>query len=181
MIIYDDTLKTGGGVGLFPSGDNQQINLASTTLPHSGEFCINYSWNGNDVSNPGGSPNPEHTFAGFDLFVSNSFTTLASTPGRDLSAAGYTQVTFWLRGSLSASTTIKVEVAGTGSTSTIAPSIIIGTLQNYWQQFSVPVSPSDLKNVKEFFKLTFVYAQPTGTTAPGGGGSVFVDDIQYQK
>jgi hypothetical protein len=181
LVVYDDVLKTGGGMGLFPSNENQQIALDSTDGPHSGRRCIRYSWNGQDIPNPGTVPNPEHTFAGFDLVVSNDLTTLAAAPARNLSAAGYTTVTFWLRGTLSDSATLKVEAPGTGFTSTIAPSITVTSLSGGWQQFTINISTADLISVKEFFKLTFVYTQPTGTTAAGGGGTVFVDDIQYNR
>lgn len=178
LSIYSDQLDTGGGLGLFPSSNNQQIDTASRDNPHSGRRCIRYSWNGQDVPNNG---TPEHTFAGFDLVVSQDLTTLSSAAGRNLSAAGYTKLTFWLRGTLTENTTIKVEGPGNGNSNTILPSVTVTSLSNNWQQFTINASPGDFNNVKEFFKLTFVFAQPSGTTVAGQGGTVFADDVQFSK
>jgi len=178
FIIYDDALETGGGVDFFPSAQNQQLSFTSTDNPHSGKRCMSYTWSGSDVPN---GATTEHTFVGFDLLVSANFSTLATTPGRNLSAAGYTKLTFWARGTLSENTTFKVEGPGTGDQSTFSPIINVATLTNSWQEFTINAGPGDFNNVKEFFKLTFLFTQPTGTTVAGQGGTIFVDDIHFEK
>jgi len=178
VVFGNGSLQTGGGVDFFPSAQNQQLAFDFRDNCHSGPRCISYFWNGQDVLNSGVA---EHTFVGFDLLVSQNFSTLAGTPARNLSAAGYTKVTFWMRGSLSDSTQVKVEAPGTGNQSTLAPTLIITSLLGSWQQFTVSAGPGAFSNVKEFFKVTFVYNQPTGTTNHGDGGSVFIDDIHFEK
>jgi hypothetical protein len=177
MVIYDDSLETGGTVGLIPSGDNQQISLSYTNNPHSGRYCISYSWNGNPVSNPPPSlsPNPEQTFAGFQLIVATG------APPRNLSAAGYTTCTFWLRGNLSSNVSVQVQGPSNGNSNTIAPTYTPANVSNSWTQYAFSISPGNLQSVAVFFGLTLIYAQPTGTTNPGQGGTVYVDDIQFSK
>ncbi len=60
---------------------------------------------------PGRTPNPEFTFAGFDLMHVPTIAAYSSKPGRNIQAAGYTKVTFYARGSLSTYTVVKIDVS----------------------------------------------------------------------
>jgi len=120
FVVFSDELETGGGAFEYPGPDGQNLVFTDTSNPIS-RRSIRYSWTGRDVSNPQGSgclPNPEHIFAGFDLMhVPDNTPTLSvynSTPGRNLSKAGYTKATFYVRGSLSSNTILKVEAASPG-------------------------------------------------------------------
>src|ERR1041385_398507 len=53
FVIYDDELKTGGGLGLFPGGENQTITLLDASSPRRSDNQIRYSWNGQDVPDEG--------------------------------------------------------------------------------------------------------------------------------
>jgi hypothetical protein len=171
--IYDDELKTGGGLGFIPGGENQTIDLLSS----GGE--IRYSWNGNDVSS---TTTTEHLFAGFELLVTPNFVGFESAPGKNLSGAGYTKLKFSIRGSLSANTTVRVEGPDDGLGG-ITPALVnITTLGSAWQDVTLPIpDPTHFNNVKGFMIVTFQFAQPSGTTTPGGGGTVYVDNIRYEQ
>jgi hypothetical protein len=123
----------------------------------------------------------------------------ATTPGKDLRSGNYSRVRFNARGSLSTNTVVKVEVADDGDTATPAPCIVLsesgteddatannpascmtrGRLTSSWAQFSIPVSASDLDNVKDFFKATFIYKRADQGT--GSGGTIYLDEIQYER
>ena len=196
FVVFSDELKTGGGAFLFPGGENQTLSFADTSNPVS-RRSIRYFWTGDDVSSQFG---PEHTFAGFDLMHTINQSDYATTPGRDLSKAGYKKVTFYARGSLSSQTLVKVQSPDDGNNATVAPCISLstdgtlddtgtggtpclnlGTLSTSWQQYTLTItSPSQLTAVKDLFKATFIFVPIGGSTAPGQGGTVYFDQIQLQ-
>jgi hypothetical protein len=203
FVIFDNELVSGGGAFLYPGGENQTLSFSDTSNPISYR-SIRYSWTGGLVSAPGCTPNPTPLFAGFDLMYT---TTLAaynpspSVPGRDLHQAGYTKATFYARGSLSTNTVLKIEVAASGVPAgcpvlPVVPCLWLSTngtdddganlqmcghaqLTGSWQQYSIPLTPSALSDIKDFFKATFVFTPAIG--APSGqGGTAYFDVIQYQ-
>ena len=189
LVVFSNELKTGGGAFEYPGGDNQTLTFSDTSNPISAR-SIRYAWNGQDVAS-------QHIFAGFDLMHTPTESTYASTPGRDLRAANYTKVTFYARGSLSANTFVKIEVADDGNTATPAPCVALspdgsldavspatpcgvrGTLSTNWGTYTIPISNSNLFPLKDFFKATFVYLPPGGTSLAGQGGTVYFDQIVY--
>lgn len=180
FIVYDDELKTGGNLFVFPGGENQTVELKWQDRPYRGKNCIMYSWNGRDV-NDGNLGITRHDFVGLDLVVSEGSGDFAASSSLDLSAGAYAKATFWIRGTLSEGTTLKVESPDDGSTATAAPQLLITSISETWQKNEITIAASDLTALKEFFKITFVYTQPTGTTTPGGGGTVFLDDIRLEQ
>jgi len=197
LVVFDSELTTGGGAFEYPSGDNQVLSFNDTSSPISYR-SIRYMWNGQPVSNPSGTPNPEVTFAGFDLchvvVINNNLAVYTSTPGRNLQAAGYTHVSFYARGSLSTDTVLEVQVAGGASQPCVTlstdgrddvaspgtPCGRVAQLTGNWQQYSIPISNANLAAVKDFFKATFIFNPPyVGSTAPGQGGVAYFDVIEY--
>ena len=206
-MIFSDELKSGGGAFEFPGAENQTLTFNDTSNPLS-RRSIRYSWTGAPVSNLGcPAQNPTHNFAGFDLMHSATQSDYAS-PGRDLRKAGYTQVTFYARGSLSTNTALKIEVASPGSPTdacaavnspcmTLSPDGSVddcgpngpnpfamspGQLINIVASCTASLVPnSQLANIRDFFKATFVFTDPfVGNQAPGQGGTAYFDVIQYQ-
>ena len=196
LVVFNNELKTGGGAFEYPGGNNQILSFNDTSNPVS-RRSIRYMWNGQPV---GGDPSNPPTFAGFDLAVSIGASDYPSVPARDLSKAGYTQVTFYARGSLSSNTDLKIEVADDGNVNTPDPCITLSTngtddhcsdvvldplammpktLTSSWQQYTITVPNSALKSVKDFFKATFVFTPVVGFTSPGQGGVAYFDVIQY--
>lgn len=201
FVIFNGELTTGGGAYLYPGSENQSLSFSDRSNPLS-ERSIRYAWNGGDVSNPscGG---PEHTYAGFDLMDAPTQSQYdANTQGRILTDASYGKATFYARGSLSSNTMLKVEVTSPGNPGNpcvagASSCMILSTngtdldpgspgcvataaLSGNWQQYSIPIAPARLANVKDFFKATYVFIQPLATTNPGQGGTVYFDRIQYE-
>ncbi|MFN0118558.1 MAG: hypothetical protein ACKVQC_09745 [Elusimicrobiota bacterium] len=174
--IYDEELKTGGGLGFIPSGDNQSINLADQTSPRRTVNAIGYTWNGNDPS-PG-----NHLFAGFSLLITPNFTNLTSAMGKDLSASGYTKMKFFIRGALSSHTTLRIEGPddGDGGITPSRTELTSTDLTSDWRAVTLNITPSHFNNVKVFATFSFQYAQPPRTTNAGEGGTIYIDDIQYE-
>jgi hypothetical protein len=202
LVVFNNELTTGGGAFEYPSGDNQVLTFNDTSNPIS-RRSIRYMWTGGDVLAPGCNPNPEHSFAGFDLMYTpliSNYSISSNSPGRDLSKAGYSKVTFYARGSLSSSTILKIEVAAQGVAAgcPVPPHVSCVTLSNSgiaddpnypcgatakfgssWQPYTIPIIPGALTNVKDFFKATFIFTPVPGFTAPGQGGIAYFDMIQY--
>src|SRR5205085_424529 len=103
---FDDELRQGGAI-LYPAAENQTLSFTDRSNPVSGN-SVRYTWNGQNV-------NGQHGFAGFDLMDVGTLDQYKATPGRDLRAGHYTRVQFDIRGSLSAHTVAKVEVAAKGA------------------------------------------------------------------
>jgi hypothetical protein len=196
FVIFSSELMSGGGAFEYPGSEGQTLTFDDTSNPIS-HRSIRYNWTGQAVSNPGTACNPEVTFAGFDLMDTPTQATYGSTPGRNLSAAGYTRVTFYARGSLSTDVDVKIEVASTGnppdpcltlstngSDDQCAGDMDTGTkaLGSSWQSYTISVPNTALSNIKDFFKATFVYAPPGAACGipAGQGGTVYFDVIQYQ-
>jgi len=195
-VIFSSELISGGGAFEYPGAEGQTLIFSDTSNPIS-HRSIRYSWTGEPVAG-------QHNFAGFDLMHTPTQATYTSTIGRDLRQAGYTKVKFFARGSLSTNTLVKIEVADDGNTGTVDLSCVslsgsgtlddgvnpgsngcgrMDTLTSDWKQFTIPiVSPNiALSGVKDFFKATFVFNDPfIGNLAPGQGGIVYIDQIQYE-
>jgi hypothetical protein len=188
LVVYSNELQTGGGAFLYPSGENQALSFNDQSNPVSAR-SIRYTWNGQDVAG-------QNVFAGVDLMHTPTQATYSATTGRDLSAAGYTQVTFYARGALGTHVVVKVEVADEGNTGTAAPCMVLsangtdgdpaspgctgrGQLTPSWTQQRVTgVTPTHLSNIKDFFKATFVYT--VSSTIDSSGGTLYLDQIQYE-
>src|SRR5262249_27499586 len=148
-------------------------------------------------------PNPENTFTGFDLMHVTTLSQYSSTPGRNLSAAGYTKATFYARGSLGSGVDVKIEVSDDGDITTADPCITLsangtddhcsdngadplamtpGTLSSSWQPYTIMIPNSALTSIKDFFKATLVFNPPfPGYTGNGTGGTVYFDAIAYSQ
>lgn len=97
FVVYrNGEITSGGGAGLYPGSDEQTINFNDSG-------AIRYMWTGRDV---GG----QHVFAGFDLCHSPDL-----SPqwywwlGKDLSEHHFSKISFYIKGSLSKDTVVKIE------------------------------------------------------------------------
>ncbi len=195
-VIFSNELMSGGGAFEYPGAEGQSLVFNDRSNPISAR-SIRYSWTGERV-------NSQFLFAGFDLMHTATQADYSSTSGRNLSTSGYTRVKFYARGTLSTATFVKIEVADDGNTSTANASCLslstsgtlddgvnagttacgnTGTLTSDWKPFTITiVSPvTALTSVKDFFKATFIYNDPTpGSQNPGQGGTIFIDQIQYE-
>lgn len=182
FVVFDDELKTGGGIQLIPGGENQSLNAQDRSLPQRSRIQFQYSWNGGNVTNFNVSPAVlQHAFAGMQLIVSPNSSTLSVTPARDLSTFGYTKMSFWIRGNLSQHNTVKIDGPSNGSLSASPASLTLtaSQLTGDWQYFEISIPSSDFSSVKVFAGVTIIYIQPPRTTTPGQGGTIYLDDIRY--
>lgn len=176
-IIYDEELKTGGGLGLIPAGQNQSINLLATDPNRAGRV-IRYSWSGGNVS----TGTPQHLFAGFMLLITPDFVGFEEAEGKDLSFGAYTELKFWIRGELATDVTVRIEGPddGAGGIHPVQDDSVV--LTSNWQEVTINLPTlAHFNNVKSFITITFQYAQPPRTTTPGGGGTIYIDDIRYEQ
>jgi len=170
-LIYGDELETGGGLLLFPSDENQTIDLVfrHPNDPERGNV-IHYSWNGEEVAG-------QYTFSGVSFTVASNWRAYDITPPKDLSAGGYTKISFDVWGDLSEGT--KVEFWG-GRRSATTGRLKLDN-DDGWVHLDIPLRENDLKKVREFFVIVFQFAEPSGHSEPGQGGTVYVDNIRYEK
>jgi hypothetical protein len=176
--IFEDDLLTAGGIAFIPFSGNQSIELIDQSAPRRGRAQVRYSWNGQDVLNGG---TPQHLFAGFQFIITPDQSSLAKTPGRDLSGPGYSKLTLYVRGNLSLHTSLRIEGPDDANESTTPARTELSTLSNDWTKVTLSVPSGDFVNVKSFITVSFQYDQPAFTTAPGEGGVVYLDGIQYEN
>lgn len=163
-IVYDDEIKTGGGIARFTTPEGQVLDFASTENPHSGLDCVKFSWDGSEVR-PYADPNTaEHSWVGFSFKVLND--NIVNSPStKDLSPGHYTKLSFYARGTLSANVTLRVKGAGATS-ETIIP------VTSAWQHFTAPTGT--LTDVDTFA----IFVLGSNGSSKTNGGIVFLDDIQ---
>jgi hypothetical protein len=184
-VVYDDELRTGGGLGYIPGGENQTADVSDFSSPRRTISQLRYSWNGQDVSN--GSV-LQHLFAGFSLPITSFLEDVVSAQPKNLSGAGYTKVRMQIRGTLSDRTAVRIEGPDDGAGGIVPVQVnsrrqgdVSGgdfVLTNEWQQIEVPAN-GQFSAVKIYLTVSFQFSQPFGTTQPGGGGEIFLDDIHY--
>ncbi|MBV9079982.1 MAG: hypothetical protein JO102_02560 [Elusimicrobia bacterium] len=183
-VIYDDELKTGGGVEFIPGGENQSADFADSSSGRRTARQIKYQWNGGNVSDtdPAFAPS-EHLFAGFSLGTLVNSAQQPSDPGKNLSAFGYTKLTLWVKGDLSTGNRLRIEGPSQLSQNhtPARTEIDAATLASGWQKVTLNVPPSDFTTVKVYMTISIQYDQPPRTTANGDGGTVYIDDVQYEQ
>lgn len=177
-MLFDDELKTGGGVGFIPGGQNQSIDFTDHSAPR-GAASVRYYWNGGDVFNDE-TNEWQHLFAGFSFVVTPEFSRHLAVPGKNLSGPGYSSLKMWVRGHLSEGTKLRIEGPGDGVGTPAR--VELDSLGSGWQEVTLPNIPSaDFNPVNVFLTISFQYTQPPRTTVAGGGGLVFLDDIRYEN
>lgn len=176
--IYNDEFKTSAGIGLIPGGENQTIELGD---------AIRYFWNGADVPDVGVQ---QHLFAGYSVIITPDFTTFDAAQPRNLNAgvATYAKLKFLIRGTLASDTYVRIEGPDDGSGGIVPIKIeslhgLAGdfTLTDQWQEKEIVIPSNHFDNVKVFFTLSLQYSQPSGTTVPGGGGTIYIDQVRYEQ
>lgn len=182
-MIFDDEIKTGGGLGLIPGAENQTIEVTDHTSPRRSIHQMRYSWTGKDVFNHD-TGEYQHLFAGFHLFVPAFGSQLQSATPKNLAVSPpYTKVKFFIRGSLSQSTTLRIEGPDDGpggNTPALIESGTDFTLTNDWQEITLTVPANDFNSVLIYLTITFQYDQPPRTEPAGDGGTIYLDDIRYE-
>lgn len=165
-VIYDDQLKTRGGVMLCPS-DEHQTFAEVTENPRSGERCIKYSWDGTLVWSEKHGKLVNWTAA--VLIVAPTWRDYGQE--KNLRLGDYTKITFWVRGNLSSDADIRFEGPGDYEEGE-CDFKRLDQLPGDWCEYKIDfTSNTNLSRAKEFFKIVF----------DGGGGTVYVDDITYTR
>lgn len=189
--VYDDDLITGGNVAFIPSdlappNNNMTIDFKVTAEnPPEGDKCLKYTWTGLDLY-WGSAVKNEHDWAGVTFIVATHWSLYNSTPSKDLTPGGYTKITFKAFALIDSDTYVKFE--GPLSMTTAPPNrggtrylrLNSSELEN-WQTYTINFNTNDFKSVKDYFKIVIEY--PKGINSPlyGKGGTVFVDDIRYER
>lgn len=190
--IYDDDLITGGNVAFIPSDltppdNNLTIDFKVTDEnPPEGTKCLKFTWNGGDQWWGGTVNKNEHDWAGVSLIVATHWSLYDSTPAKDLTPGGYTKITFKAFALIDSNTYVKFE--GPVSKTVAAPArggtqylrLNSRELGN-WQTYTINFNANDFKYVKDYFKIVIEYPQGINNGPFGNGGTVYVDDIRYER
>jgi hypothetical protein len=143
-VIYDDELRTGGGVSTFTTFNGVDLDFDSRETPYSGSTCIKFFWNGGEVTpySPPGSLS-EYTWTGFGLIVAVK-TEDYDRYSKDFSASGFDKLTFRARGSLNNGVVLRVEGPQLGAQTPAG--FWEGAITDQWQQYTVNLNPQTTIN-----------------------------------
>lgn len=185
--IFSDELRTGGATMFLTTSEGQVLDFNCTENPVSGAKCMKYSWDGSAVTEYS-SGNRQSDYVGFMLIAAP---TLAGhdTITRDLSAGGYTKVSFYVRGSLNTHVVLRIEAnnatyqtaSGTNAwMSNTADRVVTSD----WKRYEFALSGSQAA-VRDFIRIVLRYDEDgnpdTPNSAHSNGGTVFLDNIEYTR
>lgn len=184
--IYDDDLITGGNVAFIPSDLDPPNNHLAISFnvtqenPPEGTRCMRFDWDGKELywAEQG---RVEHDWAGVSLIVATHWSLYDSTPAKDLSAGGYTKITFKAKAFVDNNTTIKFEGPVREDKGGKDYVRLSNTQLADWNTYTINVTPLDLKAVKDYFKVVIDFPTGKNNGPYGNGGTVFVDDVRYVR
>lgn len=171
-ILYGDEIMTDGGVMFISWGQNYSVDFSCRENPRAGVKCTKIYWSGGSVNISGGTTS---LYTGFSLITAKEYTTYLTTT-RDISAGGYTKLTFWARkGFMSANTVLRVQSPNGTENSTAPVNVWEGTLSENWTQYSLNIAGS-LAAIKDYV----IVVLKTNDLRPGNGATVYIDDIRLE-
>lgn len=139
-------------------GDKVKFIKNSTEDPLSGETCIKVSYTANNELWGG-------------LFWQKPANNWCNKPGINLSAIGYTKLTFWAKGK-DGREEIKFMVGHDCGDSISKEKLLI--LENSWNQYSIDIKEEDLSNITGAFGFAI------DSKAQSGPITFFLDDVQFE-
>lgn len=131
---------------------------------HTGEKSLKMGWDGRRSETYGTNATVDNV-----AFWLNTTNTGSS---RNLSAAGYTKISFWCKASISGDTEAVINVFGHAYPA--RDLVIVGN--SGWTYYEIDISAYS-SNIDTYISVTM---QPTGA-APCGGGTLYLDDIRLTK
>lgn len=170
--IYDDQINTRGNMEPYRWVDDKwcaswnyaKVDFSRTDGAKSGHKCMYFTWIGNSSDTSGA------TYFGFGLMAREVLGEKIA-----LGKAGYSNMKFWIKGSLNSNCQFKIEIPGTS----VAKTVTASELSSQWQEIVVPMSsigPSD----EVEFALALSLAAIDGDVKTNGG-TVYLDDIRFVK
>jgi hypothetical protein len=171
--LYDDDLKTGGGVMGIGWGPNFVVDFNSRENPYAGVKCIKIDWDGNKVTTSNGE---FFTYTGFSLIAALSYVDVLNV-SKNLTPGGYKKVTFWARkSSMASNTVLRVESPNGSSTSTPPTNALETALTDSWQKYSFDITGS-LAVVRQYVNIIL----KTTDNKQGSGATIYIDDIKFTQ
>ncbi|MBQ3834806.1 MAG: hypothetical protein II816_04760 [Elusimicrobia bacterium] len=170
--IYDDQINTRGSMEPYVWKDDPYcatwsyaaVNFSWTNNVKRGNKCMYFTYIGNSSDTSGA------TYFGFGLMAREVLGEKIA-----LGKAGYNNMRFWIRGSLNENCNFVIEIPGTAVKRTVTSAEITSE----WQEIVVPMSSIILTDEVEF-DIAFSLAAIDGTI-PTNGGTVYLDDITFEK
>ena len=102
--------------------------------------------------------------------------TNGDSSAKDLSAAGYTKISFWCKTELASDAAVVIKVFVKNAET--SPQFVISNNTN-WTYYEIDISSYDSSSVKDYINVTMQRAD--GTAAPCGGGTIYLDDVRLSK
>lgn len=186
-LIFGDEVRTNGATMFLVTDEGQKLDFNCVERPYAGTKCMKYSWDGSTVTQYS-SGLRQSDFVGFMLIAAPAIGEYDSVTS-DLSAGGYTKVSFYARGSLGTNVFLRLE---TQNANYKTPSGVNAwqsnttdrRLTSQWQRYEFALSGS-LAAVKDFIRIVIRYDEDGDpdipNTATTSGGTVYLDNIEYLR
>lgn len=156
--LYQESFMTGSwfqGIAVWDNYHWVTVDPASTQSPYSGGHCLRVNYD----NTKGFSP----TWAETAFIHTPDYSGFAGTPGRDISAGGFTKCRFMLRTSVPAN--VPFQMDGVSAVSVPATTS--------WQLVTIALpAPATQTTVKTFFQVNTPSVMPL---------DIFIDDLRYEQ
>lgn len=172
--LYDDEINTKGSLAPFKwesytgcaDWDKVKLDFACKYHPKMGRNCMQLTWVGN-------SNDPGSSYFGFGLMATEY-------PGGivNLSTSDYTNLKFWIRGTLYNNCSFKIEIPRKGSDSPwVVREIKANEISSAdWTEIVIP-----LPNIEDMTEIEYDIAISLVSDGITNGGTIYLDDIRFTK
>lgn len=171
--VYDDQINTRGNMEPFRWVDDPYCAswlYASVDFSHTGGVkrgnrCMKFTWVGDQTDTSGA------TYFGFGLMAREVLGEKMA-----LGKAGYINMKFWIRGSLTENCSFRIEIPGTMSDN--SATLNSSQVTSEWTEVTVPL---DIYPTEEVEYVIAFALKPTDASLKTNGGTVYLDDIRFVK
>ena len=141
-----------------------KLDFACTNSPKNGRKCVQFTWLGN-------VNNPDKTFFGFGLMATEKLGGIIN-----LSTSGYTNLKFWIKGTVYTNCTFRIEIPKRGGSGFWVRRDLDAEVTGNWQE--IVVSLPDIEDMTEIEYDITIALIANGTT---NGATIYLDDIRFTK
>ncbi|MCR4662651.1 MAG: hypothetical protein K5622_02035 [Endomicrobiaceae bacterium] len=170
--IYDDEINTKGSLEpkrwedspYCAEWEKVKLSFACTNSPKNGRRCVEFTWVGN-------VDEPDKSFFGFGLMATEN-------PGGiiNLSTSNYTNLKFWIKGTVYTNCTFEISIPKDENTSWVKKTLSPTEVTPYWTEYSIPLPEiEDMTSIEYDISISLV------ANGISNGGTVYLDDIRFTK
>lgn len=171
--IYDDEINTKGSLEPFKweaytgcaDWEKVKLDFACLDNPKRGRHCMQLTWIGN-------SQDPDSGYFGFGLMATEYKGGIIN-----MSKSEYTNLKFWIRGTLYTNCSFKIEIPKKGGgTPWISRSLTASEITSEWQPVEIQIP-----NIEDMSEIEYDISISLIADGVTNGGTIYMDDIRFTR